>query len=195
MVSSGSYGVVVEGAYDTPVYEELIRKIASREVAVISRETGGVTKLIRLFRGMLRDFEHVRGGQPVDKVLIIRDSDGRDAASLERDMQDRIRGQQFSFPRGIKFHAVRRAMETWLLADVGAINSVALSRGGRGVPAVQETLEDIEDPKQRLTRLLSLAGLPYDPQVCREIARQANIETLKYRCPSFRSFQEKVMDC
>lgn len=192
---SVSYGIVVEGVYDTPVYGELIRKICSAGVEIVAREAGGVPRLMRVLPALLRDFEHVRQGRPVDKALVIRDSGGKDRGSLEQLMADRIRGQAFSFPRGIQVYAVVRAMETWLLADVDAINIVGLSRGGRPVAAVQETVENIVDPKERLKRLLSEAGLPYDPQVCREIAQQARIETLRYRCPSFGSFEEKVRDC
>jgi hypothetical protein len=74
-------------------------------------------------------------------------------------------------------------------------NSVARTRGGREVPPVQRTLEEIGDPKESFRRLLSAADLPYDAQVCREIAEQASIETLRYRCPSFRAFEQKVLDC
>ena len=162
---------------------------------IIPRLARGVSDLMKHFPNFLRDLEYIKQGRPVDKALVIRDSGRRDPASVEQEMADRIEGSTFSFSNGIQFHAVRKEMETWLLADVEAINSVALSRGGRRVTPIQETLEDIVDPKERLIRLLSAAGLPYDFGVCREIARQANVETLRYRCPSFRSFEQKVIDC
>ncbi|MCI0371775.1 MAG: DUF4276 family protein [candidate division NC10 bacterium] len=190
-----SYGVLVEGPYDSPVYRELIRKITSARVEVFAREAGGVSGLMRLIRVTLRDLEHVMHGRPVDKALVIRDSGGREPQELEEAMQDRVGGAAFSFPRGIKVHAVRRAMETWLLADIDAINAVATSRGGRQVAAVQGALEEILDPKERLKHSLSEARLPYDPEVCRGIAERARIETLRYRCPSFVSFERKVIDC
>ncbi len=192
---SVSYGIVVEGPSDTAVYEEFIRKICSTDVEIIPRLARGVSDLMKHFPNFLRDLEYIKQGRPVDKALVIRDSGRRDPASVEQEMADRIEGSTFSFSNGIQFHAVRKEMETWLLADVEAINSVALSRGGRRVTPIQETLEDIVDPKERLIRLLSAAGLPYDFGVCREIARQANVETLRYRCPSFRSFKQKVIDC
>jgi hypothetical protein len=195
VVSSEAYGIVVEGAYDRLVYEELIRRISSSDVKVISRDTEGVPKLNRIFPAMLRDFEQVQRGQPVDKALVIRDANGKDPTALEQQMRERIQGQHFSIPKGIQFHAVRRTMETWLLADVSAINSVAAARGGKEVALVQGTLEDIVDPKDRLRRLLSQAGLPYTDQVCREIAAKTSIETLRNRCPSFRIFEQKVIDC
>ncbi|MFQ5828381.1 MAG: DUF4276 family protein [Candidatus Methylomirabilia bacterium] len=190
-----SYGIVVEGPYDVSVYEELIRKICSADVEIFSRPAGGVSRLMGSFPKLLRVLEYIRRGRPVDKALVIRDSGVKDPASLEREMTRRITRYAYSFPKGIQFHAVRSEMETWLLADERAVNFVALSRGGSQVAPVQGTLEEIADPKERFIRLLSTVGLPYDAQVCREIARHVELETLRSRCPSFRSFEQKVTDC
>lgn len=179
-----------------PVYEELIRKICSADVEIISRPTGGVSRLMNTFPKLLGVFEHIRQGRPVDKALVIRDAGGRNLASVERLMGERIQGRTYSFPRGTQLVAVRRTMETWLLADEDAVSFVALPRGGRRVARIQEPLEEsIVDPKDRFIRWLSQARLPYDPQVCRDIARQIRIEVLRDRCPSFRSFERKVLDC
>jgi hypothetical protein len=86
-------------------------------------------------------------------------------------------------------------MEAWLLADVEAINSVARDRGGCTVPHVQGEIETIGNPKQRFQQLLSRAGLLYTPEVCRQVASRCNMDRLKERCPSFRSFEQKVIDC
>lgn len=194
-MSRASYGIVVEGPYDVPVYEELIRKISAADVEIVPRPAGGVSSLMKLIPALLRDLEQIRQGRPVDKAVVVRDAGPKDPASVERVMAEKIQGQTFSFPRGVQLFAVRRTMETWLLADENAINSVALPRGGRTAARVQGTLEEIADPKERFILLLSEARLPYDPEVCREIASRVDIETLGYRCPSFRSFQQKVIDC
>jgi hypothetical protein len=44
-VPNVSYGLIVEGPYDVPVYEELIRKIVPNILEVVSRAAGGKTKL------------------------------------------------------------------------------------------------------------------------------------------------------
>lgn len=190
-----SYGIVVEGPYDVSVYEELIRKICSANVEIIPRPVGGVPCLMGGFPKLLKELEHVRRGRPVDKALVIRDADRGDPDTIEGLMMRRIQGQSFSFPRGVQLIAVRRDMETWLLADEEAVNAVALSRGGRHVASVQGTLEEIVNPKERFMRLLSQARLPYDQQVCREIAQRTKLDTLRYRCPAFLSFERKVIDC
>ncbi len=60
---------------------------------------------------------------------------------------------------------------------------------------MQGTLEEIEYPKERLRQLLSEAKLEYTEQVCAEIARSLRLNTLSYRCPSFHTFEQRVVDC
>ena len=194
-VASTTYGLVVEGPYDVAIYGELIRKVIPSVSTIVSRPAGGKTKLASLLRPLLRDLEHAVHGHPVDKVMVVRDTNGKDARAVEDQMNQRILGQSFTFPRGTQLHAVRRTAETWLLADVSAVNFVARSRGGREVAEVNEDLEEIVDPKGRLRRLLSQAGLPFDPAVCQEIAARIEIEKLRYRCPSFGIFERRVLDC
>ena len=190
-----SYGLIVEGGYDASVFPELVRKIVSPQVRVVVRPCGGVPKLMSRFPVFLREFEHVMQGKPVDKALVIRDCDGRDPGLIERKMAERVRGRQFSFPRGVQFCTVQQEMEAWLLADCRAINAVARERGGRDVPQVQDQLEQIVNPKERLKWVLSDARLLYDGKVCGEIASQTDIKALRYRCPSFCVFEKKVTDC
>lgn len=190
-----SYGLIVEGSYDESVFAEFVGKILSREPRVFPRPCGGITQLMRRFPGFLRELEHAWAGRPVDKALVIRDWCDADLAAGEQRMSQIVEGRQFAFPRGVKFCCVRQEMEAWLLADENAINCVARQRGGRPVPPVQGQVEEIRNPKETLRRLLSEAELPYDAEVCREIAHRADIEVLRYRCPSFRSFENKVIDC
>jgi len=46
-----------------------------------------------------------------------------------------------------------------------------------------------------LKQLLSEAKLEYTDQVCAEIARSLRLDTLSYRCPSFLTFKQRVVDC
>jgi hypothetical protein len=150
---------------------------------------------MKKFHFLLQALEHVWQGGPVDKALVIRDADDKDPSAIETEMERRTQRMEYVFPRGVKLCVVRREMETWLLADAQAINIVAQNRGGRQIQEVQETLEDIHDPKERLTSLLSRAGLDYTDQVCAEIASHLRIDHLEYRCPSFRTFKQNVLDC
>ena len=190
-----TYGLIVEGPYDKAMYEALIPRICERNVCFKTRSCGGVGRLMKSFHGLLRDLEHVVRGGPVDKALVIRDSDGKEPLAIRTRMEGKIDERGYAFPRGVKLCVVRREMETWLLADAQAINIVAQNRGGRQIQEVQETLEEIHDPKAKLRSVLSEAKLPYTEPVCAEIASHLRIDHLEYRCPSFRTFRQDVLDC
>lgn len=147
------------------------------------------------FPGLIRIlFEHVPAlNGPVERVVVVRDANGVDPAEAERRMYDRLRVHHYQFRDGVRLHAVRRQTETWLLADSDAVSSVARQRGGRGVDPVPGVLEDIADAKGAFRRLLSEGRLRYTPQVCGEIAAEADLVTLRSRCPSFRRFEQVLL--
>jgi hypothetical protein len=133
-------------------------------------------------------------GEAVDKALVIRDADGKDPSTIEQKIKERIGNRPFRFALGIGIHVVVQEMDTWLLADTDAINRVAASRGGKPVRLIPDSLEQIQDPKARLQILLGKASLNYTPEVCRLIAKETDLATLRKRCPSFRQFETKVLD-
>jgi hypothetical protein len=177
------------------MYEALIPRICGESPSFKTRVCNGVSELKKEFPIYLRNLEEVLQGNPVDKALVIRDSGGKDPTAIKTEMEERIHGMAFAFPRGVKLCIIRRTMETWLLADAEAINTVAQNRGGRQTQGVQETLEEIHDPKAKLRSVLSEAKLPYTEPVCAEIASHLRIDHLDYRCPSFRTFRQNVIDC
>lgn len=194
MTDIPSYGLIVEGPYDQAFYQALIPRISNATVHA-TLVCGGIANLMKRFPALLRGLEYRRHGQPVDKALVIRDSKGADAETPRAQMQNKIKGRAYSFPRGVQLCVVCREMETWLLADIEAINAVARDRGGRDVSAVVGGLEEIEDPKRCLRSFLSQARILYTAPVCAEIASRARLETLEYGCPSFRRFRQQVIDC
>src|SRR5207245_2796227 len=110
------------------------------------------------------------------KAIVIRDADDEDPAAVEAALSARVTGGRHPpFPRGIEFHATRRETETWLLADVGAINRVALANGGRAVAAIPGPLEGIRDAKEQFARLLYHAGLPNVAEIVREVVRHVDL--------------------
>ena len=193
MAPSDSYGLVVEGTYDVGVYEELIRRLAGNQVRIVVRDMGGVPNLLKSFYVILRDLEHGLDDQPVQRVLVVRDADGKDPGTLEDRMHDRLRGETFSFRDGVRLHAVVQSVETWLLADAAAISSVATARGGQAATGVAEELESMANPKVVLERCLSAAGLVPTPLVYREIGQRLDLPTLRTRCPHYPMFEAKVL--
>jgi hypothetical protein len=191
-----SYGIVVEGDFDKAVFCELIHKIRGQALPVRPRVCGGVPKLKKNFSALLRDLEHAHNGNPVDRVLVIRDADGGDPPTLEDDLAARIESQKFAFRYGVRFYAVAQQMDTLLLADPGAINRVAEARRvpRRRVTRPAEALESISNPKDYLADLLTLAGLQHTTEVCREIAVEADLALIRRHCPSFENFISRVVE-
>jgi hypothetical protein len=195
-VPANAYGIVVEGPYDVAVLRELIPRILGRDVPVISRPCYGKDDLWKNLLIHLKTLDYAVEGRAVEKAFVIRDPGGKDPKIIEEELTRKVEERRWAFSQGVHVCIIRREVETWLLADVAeGVNAVAIKRGGRAVAEVQGTLEDFEYPKQRLRQLLSDARLEYTDQVCAEIARSLRLETLSYRCPSFRTFEQRVVDC
>jgi hypothetical protein len=195
-VPANAYGIVVEGPYDVAILRELIPRILGRDVPVISRPCYGKDNLLKNLLIHLETLDYAAEGRAVEKALVIRDSGGKDPKIIEEELTRKVQERRWGFSHGVHICIIRREVETWLLADVAeGVNAVAKKRGGRTVAEVQGTLEEIEYAKERLRQLLSDAKLEYTEQVCAEIARSLRLDTLSYRCPSFRTFKQRVVDC
>jgi hypothetical protein len=211
-VPANAYGFVVEGPYDVAILRELIPRILGRDVPVFSRLC--LAKVIpnknlltflrdlqdemqeRLHKKALKNSQEETEIWRYQKALVIRDSGGKDPKIIEEELTRKVQERRWAFSHGVHVCIIRQEVETWLLADVAeGVNAVAKKRGGRAVAEVQGTLEDFEYPKERLKQLLSEAKLQYTEQVCAEIARSLRLDTLSYRCPSFLTFKQRVVDC
>ena len=193
---ANTYGIVVEGPYDVAILSELIPRILGRDVPVIPRPCYGKDKLRKNLLIHLETLEYSVQGQAVEKALVIRDSGGKDPKIIEAELTRKVQERPWAFSHEVQVCIIRQEVETWLLADVAeGVNAVAEKRGGRAVAEVRGTLEDFEYPKQMLKQLLSEAKLEYTDQVCAEIARSLRLDTLRYRSPSFRTFEQRVVDC
>jgi len=186
-------GIIVEGDADAAVYPELIRKLRN-DVEIISvQPCGNDVKLMLGFVGWLKYFRY-GVEHSVDKALVIRDSDCRDASGWEQRMKRTLDESRFVCTFPIHFHATKCELESWLLADVNAVNEVARQRGKRKrAQATSVDLETHRNAKELFRRVLSDAALPADAQVYREVAAAIDIERIRTRCPSFTRFAEKVM--
>jgi hypothetical protein len=211
-VPANSYGLIVEGPYDVAIIPELIPRILARDVPIISRPCFGKDNLNKNVLAFLRDLQDKMKARRVQetalrnlqdetevwryqKALVIRDSGGKDPGKIEAELTRKVHEWRWEFSHGVHVCVVRREVETWLLADAAAVNAIAQKKGGRAVANVQGRLEEIVHPKERFKRLLSEAKLDYTEPVCSEIARLLNLEVLEHRCPSFLTFQQRVVDC
>ena len=190
-----NWGIVVEGDRDKAAYPELIRKIRNDVGVVLAVPCENDVKLMKHFVGWLKYFEwHAK--IHVDKALVIRDSDCEDSIVWERRMGEILERCRFTPRFPVHFHATKCELESWLLADEQAINSVARSRGKAGIVAVVSVqLESHRDAKELFRKGISKVGLPADPKVYQEIAGAASITRIGERCPQFEHFRESVLAC
>jgi hypothetical protein len=194
LMSANSYGIIVEGAYDSAVYDAFIRRLTSPEIHIKPLVCNGKSNLMKKFPALLRAFEHEIGGDPVDMAIVIRDADGRNPGEVEAQMRAKIQGLQYPFRLNVRFHAVRHAMDAWLLADVNAISMACSQRRGTPVTRSHDAPEDLLDPKDGFRKLLTNHNVTYAAEVCREIAQETDLQVLSQKCPRFRGFMELV-DC
>jgi len=193
-MSANSYGIIVEGDYDSAVYGAFIRRLASPNAHIKPLVCRGKTNLMREFPALLRAFEYEVEGNPVDMAVVIRDSDGKDPGEVEAAMRAKLGERRYPFRLNVRIHAVRHAMDAWLLGDVGAISAVSERRRGTRITRLPDTPEDLLRPKEALRNVLADHKVAYTAEVCREIAESTDLELLSERCPRFRLFSELV-DC
>lgn len=193
-MSANSYGIIVEGKYDSAVYEAIIQRLTSQEVPIKALEVGGKVSLMRKFPGLLRAFEHILDGGPVEMAVVIQDADGKDADEIEAEMRAKIEGRTFPFRLGVQVFVVRQAVEAWLLADERAVSAVTLRRNGKQVTKPHHRPEELLDPKETIREVLTDSRVIYTSEVGREIAREIDFQVLSNKCPRFRVFSQLV-DC
>jgi hypothetical protein len=185
-----SYGIVVEGEGDEQVFQHLIRKVNSPDAAIYCRVCGGVERLMKEFPDLLKTFEYAHNGEPVDGALVIRDCDNKPIEDVLNRMKEKLGRRTYRFPHGVELCAIKRKLDSWLLADEHAINAVCRRRE---ISRVNETIEEITHPKERLQKLLGEAKVNYTSAVLGQIAAEMSLEQLEYRVPSFAPFKRSVL--
>jgi hypothetical protein len=166
-MSAASYGIIVEGAYDSAVYGAIIRKLTSPNVHIRSFECGGKPKLMRTFPDFLEALKYEVAGAPVEMAIVIVDADGQDPLTVETNMRSKIVGRHYPFPLDVRFHAVHQAVDTWLLADTAAVSKTVRTK----VTPSYRAPEELQHPKQEFRKLLFKCGVGSTPLVCSRIAQ------------------------
>jgi len=193
-MSANSYGIIVEGTYDSAVYDPVIRRLASHEVHIRALVCEGKANLMKKFPALLRTLEYEISGNPVDMAIVIVDADGKDPLEVEERLRIKIQGRNYPFPMNVRFYAVPQAIDAWLLADVGAISAAVQGRGGKPVRKSHDDPERLLDPKEWFRKLLTDHKATYTAELCREIAQKTDLHVLSQKCRRFPLFAELV-DC
>ena len=179
-----TFGLIVEGNYDKQIIQPLMHKILSIKYNCICRVTFGNPRLLEKFPGFLEEFRYKK----VNKAIIIKDTDLKPAEKLLQQMKDKKPNRNYPFP--INFCVAKKEIEAWLLADELAISKVV----GKQITRIKRNLEDINDPKGELQRILSKANVSYTDEIARRIAMEANIDIIEQRCSYFKMFRESVIN-
>src|SRR5205814_987703 len=124
----------------------LLPMVNSPDATIYSLACGGIKELIKQFPALLKRFEYIHNGNPVDRALVIADCDNKSIDEVFAQLQSRLGNRTYNFPQGVRFCVVRRKLDTWLLADENAINAVREGKG-KQIPRVNEILEDMMHPK------------------------------------------------
>jgi hypothetical protein len=186
-------GIVVEAETDAAVYEKLIRRIRPDTDQVIPRACGGVSGVRQKFVGWLKNFQW-HSAYEVHKALVIHDSDCAGADAGEAHLAQLLRESRFQPTFPVHLYTTVCELETWLLADESAVNSVAQQRlKARRARPVPGMLETIRNAKERFAGMLSEAGLPADTTVYAEVATVVDLARVGERCPRFHTFREYVL--
>ncbi|MBM4294476.1 MAG: DUF4276 family protein [Deltaproteobacteria bacterium] len=179
-----TFGILVEGYKDKSVIEALVSKIYPQNNCLCF-PYGGKQRLMEKFPGYLECFKY----SDVNKALITRDKDSQCAKELAARIHEKQQNRNYPFP--VKFCLIKEEIEAWLLADENAISEVV----GEKVSRINENLEDIKHPKEKLQNILSKSNISFTPEILRKIAEAADLRKVEYRCPSFRRFRDYLLDC
>lgn len=185
-------GIVVEGPSDGATYPALLRRMRDDIELLQVRECRGKSRLKRVFIGFLKEFDrnHAWG---INAGFVIRDSDCKPPQQIEDELRGALRDSGFNPHFPVDFFAARCQLETWLLADEGAITHVSQVRGkNKQVRPVEIQFEADNKAKTYFREQLLKAGLPIDPKVYREIAEVADFERIGNRCPYFQQFVRRI---
>jgi len=185
--------IVVEGPSDRAAYPVLMERIRTGLRVNQIRDCGGKTKLKNSFVGLLKELER-NPAWSIERVFVIQDSDCKPHEEIEARLQSKLSESHFAPEFQVRCFATKCVLESWLLADPRAINTISRRRGKhKQVESVQVDLDSYKDAKKLFWEQLSKAELQAVPPVYAEIASVIELGQISSRCLSFRRFKEKIL--
>jgi hypothetical protein len=127
-----------------------------------------------------------------DKFIVLKDLHTYQEDTIRRRYRATLRALAAHLIGRIRFLTVRHAIEAWFLADINTLNRVYNCRIEREIM----NPEEIEDPAERLTRLLERYGKRYikSEKAGERIMKEADLQKVSEKAPSFRTFLNYLMD-
>ncbi len=174
--------VLVEGPSDKGFVEEILRRLGLKPRVLVMRGNRP-EKAVRYLKAQKGDY---------DKAVILKDLHKRREEAVEKlvkKIYSRLKESREDTSR-VKCIIVRRALESWFLADPEALEKTLGCRVNVGGS------EELSDLSQYLNQELEKHGKQYikSMEVSRRVARKINIETARRRSRSFNEFIEAVMN-
>jgi 5S rRNA maturation endonuclease (ribonuclease M5) len=176
-------GLIVEGESDKRTLEKIFTKIGiNAEFRVISG--GFPVRKINVLASMLRN-------SGCNKVIVLKDTECKPKDEMYEELKDKIRELE-----EVEICFVQCALESWLLADEKAIESLISEKMKRSVKVKNfSNPEFIPKPKDEMNEIFRKAGvrIKYNEIVhAPEIASRADINKWEEKCESFKEMMEKV---
>jgi hypothetical protein len=191
-----SFGLIVEGVYDEAAISAFIGRLAAPGPFIKTFPCGGFSGVLQKFPAYLSLLESAHSGGPVDKAIVVVDSDGANPGVRANLLQAKIAGKAYSFPSGVEICVAVRELEAWLLADFNAVNALPANIGNPvAATPLSQAPEAFADPKAELDSRLWQRGITYSPQAARRIVAAADLAVIEASCPSFADFRQKIQDC
>ena len=187
-------GIVVEGTFDGATYRRLIPRIRNDISELQVRQCGGKHRLKNVFLDRLEEFQR-NPAWHIDRAFVIRDSDCKPPAQIEKQLQDVLSASSFKPKFRVEFFAVQCMLESWLLSDLTAIRNVAGTRSKNTEIELQNieiTSQHSQEDKDVFLRVLAQYGLLTTPRVYTEIANLVDLTAIEKRCTYFREFRRRI---
>jgi 5S rRNA maturation endonuclease (ribonuclease M5) len=183
VVFQNKIGLIVEGESDKKALKEIFSKIGiNAEFRVIP---GGFNvRKINVLARMLSN-------SGCKKVIVLKDTECKQKDEMYEELKDKIRELE-----GVDVCLVQCSLESWLVADEKAIESLIGEKTKRSVKVKNfSNPESIPKPKDEMREIFRKAGvrISYIETVhAPEIASRADINKWEEKCESFKEMMEKI---
>jgi 5S rRNA maturation endonuclease (ribonuclease M5) len=176
-------GLIVEGESDRRAFEKIF---SNAGIEAEFRIVQGFP--VRKFNALAREMKN----SGCKKVLILRDTECKGKIERYEELKEKIRELE-----GIEVCFAQCSLESWLLADEEAVDSLLRERSKKPIKVeIISNPESIPKPKDKMNEIfrrtrgikLGYIEIAHAP----EIASRVKIGKLEEKCESFREMMKKI---
>ena len=129
------------------------------------------------------------------RFVVLKDLESYEESVIRERFQEalrRVEAELGSAGPDVRLVIVRRAVESWLLADPDAIEAVIGCKLGSRIRRSLERPEQIDKPKGLLAHLARRCGRIYNPGLSARIAASLDLNLARKRAPSLDDFLKAI---